>query len=300
MKQELNEISDLMLERFVAGELDAKRNAQIQMFCETDSVLQERVNGIRKSNEEILTAYEPKAMAIAIQRRQQTRLNHLKQKKYSLLGAENGRQTLRQNLFKLRYGFPALATLIVGIFLTLRPMQNQVEIRGSDASLIPLATETPDILLKGTESGLVIFRKTKLGTELLLPHDKAKAGDILQVFYHNRKSVYGMIFSRDGAGNMTLHFPETEGPALKLQEGNMQGLPNAFRLDQAPKYERFYLLTSSEPFACDSLLRLIRREFAFSQNVSDTLMALPSTFRQYTYTIEKEISSSHARPQEGK
>ena len=74
MKQELNEISDLMLERFVAGELDAKRNAQIQMFCETDSVLQERVNGIRKSNEEILTAYEPKAMAIAIQRRQQTRL----------------------------------------------------------------------------------------------------------------------------------------------------------------------------------------------------------------------------------
>ena len=144
----------------------------------------------------------------------------------------------------------------------------------------------PGIRLKGLEAGLAIYRKTRSGKpELLLPRSAARAGDTLQLFYQAYRELHGVIFSVDGGGALTLHLPEASGPAARLEKGGLRPLPHAYLLDRAPSLERFYLVTSSSPFAVDSLLALARPSLAGGP--PDSLAGLPEGFRQYSYTLLK-------------
>jgi hypothetical protein len=56
------------------------------------------------------------------------------------------------------------------------------------------------------------------------------------------------VLSVDGRGALTLHLPLEEGPAAELGQGETL-LPRAYVLDDAPRYERFYLFSSELPFS---------------------------------------------------
>jgi hypothetical protein len=96
-----------------------------------------------------------------------------------------------------------------------------------------------------------------------------------------------MVFSVDGSGAVTLHLPESAGQAAALQAGDMLPLPHAYRLDKAPKLERFFLVTSPAAFECESMLARARAHFAVRHAVPDSLEGLDAGFRQYPYTLRK-------------
>jgi hypothetical protein len=155
--------------------------------------------------------------------------------------------------------------------------------------------------LKGAESGLAIFRKTGSGSELVPPRSAARPGDTLQVFYHNRQALFGIVFSVDGTGAITLHYPEAEGPSPALGIGDMLPLPHAFRLDKAPRFERFYLVTAPRPFGSEGLLSKLRGRLPSGASPTDTLTGLESDFRQYPYTIFKaETGTRTSRKESGR
>jgi hypothetical protein len=60
-----------------------------------------------------------------------------------------------------------------------------------------------------------------------------------------------MLFSIDGNGTVTMHMAD-ENRAVELAPGKMTTLPFAYKLDNAPKFETFYLLTSDEEFSIDA------------------------------------------------
>jgi hypothetical protein len=177
------------------------------------------------------------------------------------------------------------------------------------ACLVLLAVRRPDpgnaavtegaeayaVRLKGAEAGLAIFRKARGGAELLPPHSLAKPGDTLQVFYHCRGPAYGAIFSVDGSGAVTLHFPEEGGTAASLQAGDLLPLPHAYRLDRAPRLERFFLVTAPKPFAVENVLERARATFAARREVPDSLEGLDAGFRQYPYTLRKPGKAGGAK-----
>ena len=55
----------------------------------------------------------------------------------------------------------------------------------------------------------------------------------------------------DGNGTLTMHMAEGN-KAIALEPGKMTTLPFAYKLDNAPKFEKFFFLTSREAFELDA------------------------------------------------
>jgi hypothetical protein len=89
------------------------------------------------------------------------------------------------------------------------------------------------------------------------PGAKAHAGDFLRIGYHSGGFPYGAIVSVDGNGSVTRHWPVDGARAARLEKGEAL-LPEAFVLDAAPAYERFYFVVSSRPFELDPLIESLR------------------------------------------
>jgi len=103
--------------------------------------------------------------------------------------------------------------------------------------------------IKGLKAGLEIWRKTGESTEKLANNSEAHAGDLLQMRYTAEKKCYGVILSMDGNGTMTIHLSGSDGKAAELEAGKVVSLKNAYELDNAPKFETFYLITDSTEFS---------------------------------------------------
>jgi hypothetical protein len=82
----------------------------------------------------------------------------------------------------------------------------------------------------------------------LAPDQALRAGDVIQVGWQAGDATHGVIVSIDGSGAVTLHFPDAAGDSTLLPTGaGEQHAPDAFRLDEAPAYERFFFVTADEP-----------------------------------------------------
>lgn len=256
---------EILLERYRLGELPAAAMADVRARCEADPDLRARLEALDRSDAAILAAHPPAAMA----RRSPRPGLSGRRPAWPVLG----RKTL--------WAAPAGLALACGLLLAVRHLPDPGNTQVTESP------EAYEVRLKGSEAGLAIFRKAKGGAELLPPHSLAKPGDTLQVFYHSRGPAYGVIFSVDGTGAVTLHLPEDGGSATALQAGDLLPLPHAYRLDRAPRLERFFLITAPRPFPVDGFLERARAAFAVRHEVPDSLSGLEEGFRQYPYTLRK-------------
>jgi len=273
-------VPDPILERFRLGELPPGPMEGLRARCADDPDLRARLQALDQSDRAILEAHPPEAMARDLAARRRP--------------AGKGMRASRtaRNAGAAKRPFPgswpkaflaAPAGLALGCGLLLAVFRHP----GPGNATVTESPEAYAVRLKGSEAGLAVFRKTRGAAELLPPHSLAKPGDTLQVFYHNRSPAYGVIFSVDGSGAVTLHLPEDGNAAAALQAGDLLPLPHAYRLDRAPRLERFFLITSPEPFAIGGLLDRARASFAIYHEVPDSLAGLEKGFRQYPYTLRK-------------
>ncbi|WP_028974164.1 hypothetical protein [Spirochaeta cellobiosiphila] len=157
-------------------------------------------------------------------------------------------EKLKKSQKEHRRGFKTLVTLVplaaaaLCLFLIL-PTEK------GDNSLIP--TEQ-GIRLKGSTQ-LKIYKQMKGEATLLFSGDKVKEGDKLQLSYSADQGQYGVIFSIDGRGIATLHYPEDGTEAVLLDAGSVE-LSYSYILDDAPQFERFYFVYGKENFSFDSII----------------------------------------------
>lgn len=113
-------------------------------------------------------------------------------------------------------------------------------------------TSTSEIRTKGAISktaSLKLYRMTKNSINAIKNGAKAREGDLIQVAYNAGENNFGFIFSVDGNGNITKHFPETGWTACELTRGLSEvPLEYSYELDDAPKFEYFIFVTSNEIF----------------------------------------------------
>jgi hypothetical protein len=272
------EVPDIILERFRLGELPPDLMEALRARAAAEPGLRARIGSLEGSDASILEAHPAGTVAAAVEARAAAAA---RRSAASAGPARAGRDAARPWYLRPAFAAPAGLALACCLLLTLR--------RAPDPGNLPV-TEDPEayaVRLKGSEAGLAIFRKSRGAAELLPPHSLARSGDTLQVFYHSRRPAYGVVFSVDGSGSLTLHLPETGNAASALQAGDLLPLPHAYRLDRAPRLERFFLVTAPEPFAIDALLARARASFAVHHAVPDSLEGLEQGFRQYPYTLRK-------------
>lgn len=268
-QEKFDRIPDWRLERFLLGELDPGEMEIIRQEIEKDHSLKHRLQALRQSDREILERYPASMMDRRIRE---------KLKKPGVPGA-GFRTLIRSKLWPV----PAIPALAVLILLAILP------------SLFPPAIdETRDaggdraIRLKGTGAQLHLYRKTDSGSEGLENGSLARENDLILVQYQAAGRAYGVILSIDGRGTVSRHFPREGEKAGKLERQGPVSLDFAYELDDAPRWEIFYFITSDSPFEVDSVMRAVRGKAVEMTDSESGMLDLPDRFEQYLFTLRKE------------
>ena len=238
-------IPDLLLERYRLNELPASEMQEIERQAAGNPALRSRLGDLAESDAEIRGRYAPEVLAA----------RHAPQ-----------RRTVRGLVFA-----GALASAVLAILVAL--------------PRFPAFVPSTD-RVKGAANGrpvLAVYRRTTAGSERLADGDVARPGDLLRVGYMSAGRAYGVIFSIDGRGSVTLHLPPAGDRAASLSQGQTVLLDAAYELDDAPRIERFYFITGARPFQVGPILSAAR-----SAGAAPTILPVPPGLEQVTFAIQKE------------
>jgi hypothetical protein len=239
------------VEQYLLDDLPADERAAL----EQDARLGARAAALRSSNEAILELHPPEAFAAAVRTAAR-----------SADARDSGTRTLgRPRLL----AWSTLGAAAVAAVIWLAP-----------GSLAPVAPR--DVTrVKGLTPQVLLYRRVADGVERLLPGGVVREHDVLQLAYQAAGRHHGVIVSIDGRGTVTRHLPATGSSAAPLTAGAAVPLPQAYELDDAPAFERFYLVAADEPFAVETVMDAIRRAGA------DGRLDLPAAMDQSSVVLEK-------------
>jgi len=264
-------VPDWQLERYLLGELPVEVKERIEKALETDASVRERLEALRDSNRQILSSYPPGIMAERIEKRYRERG-----------GKTRARAFFRPGLRRAALAF-SFAALVLAVILPVRILLQENEEGGPDTGIRP----------KGLRSHLVIYVQSDGDVERLEHGAVLGEGDVIQISYVSEPGTYGVIYSIDGTGTVTLHFPlARQDTAPRLQGGGETPLPYAYQLDDAPFYERFFLITSDRPFSIAEVEEAVNELAANPRRAQRRAVKLPPGLRQYSTTLRKEEHQS--------
>ena len=146
------------------------------------------------------------------------------------------------------------------------------------------AGEPETTRIKG-DARLMAFRKAGDRIEKLAQGSAVRAGDVLQLRFNGGGRRHGVIASIDGAGAVTLHFPDAEDAPTALP-ARTTDLPHAYALDDAPRFERFFFITDDQPIDVARTLADLRL-LAARPDGERAAPDLPGRARQVTLLLHK-------------
>ncbi len=135
-------------------------------------------------------------------------------------------------------------------------------------------------------AALVVHRQRAETPEALEDGARVAEGDVVQVAYVAAGRAQGVILSVDGRGTVTLHAPEAGDTSVRLGASGAHPLPGAYALDDAPGFERFFLVTAEAPFTVEEVLAAAR-SLASHPEARTSPLPLPSRYTQASFLLEK-------------
>lgn len=263
---DMNWTSEYWVERLALGEVSGEERRRIEeTFAESDEELETRLAELRESNEDILEKYAPEMMAARLD----ARLDERRRAK--------AREEKRSSGAGWVGGLGVLAAAAVAAFFVLN-------LPGEDPSG-PAIEQTETVRLKGAEPKLVVWRKSVAEPERLTRGATAAAGDVLQLEYNAAGATHGVIASVDGRGAVTLHYPAVASGSTEIDKG-VVALDFSYQLDDAPKFERFFFVTSDQQLDAAQVLDSL--EALAAGDSPRTAVPTLAEHTQYTdFTVEK-------------
>lgn len=234
-------IPDWKLEKYLTGDLPVSEMRELRELEATDEVFAGRVRMFRKDN-------------LAILRKMPFDTLEAKLEAHS---GVKGIDTHTVSFKFVKFASAAVFVLaLVGASLFMMreaPVQvNGTELASGEqnAEQLAMAEFETGTRFKGMESRIEVWKKTEKGIVQMENLGNAYEGDEIQLRYSVPQKCFGLLFSMDGNGTITLHMGN-ENMAIALEPGKMVTLPFAYKLDNAPKFEKFFLLTSQNEFELD-------------------------------------------------
>ncbi|NIM11435.1 MAG: hypothetical protein GTO45_36840 [Candidatus Aminicenantes bacterium] len=273
-------INKWLLERYILVELPEHQIKEIDRQLNQDPVLRKKLEQLRNSNREILDQYPPASVVPQI-------LNRYKAETFNKTKtqAEETGTSAKSVFFKrLLYVTPAFAAALLLIFFIIPFYRNYV----APGKTTPVTESTGTRIKGASPQNLMIYRKSNDQIELLKNGTQAKAGDLLQVAYAAAEAVHGVILSIDGNGVVTLHFPEQVKGSTRLNKKKKKILlQNAYELDDAPGFERFFFITSKSKIDVQQVIKKARTLAKDTERARTHNIDLGGSFRQVSILIIK-------------
>lgn len=265
MSQQMR-VPDWLLERYLLGELPRRERRRLEGELQRDPKLRAALEELKRSDRQILNQYPPDQ---AIPR---------------ILGrAGLSRPEPAPRRRRLAWvAAPALALALLLLVILPPLLRSRLE-RGAAAG--------DYIGHKGgagpaAAPALHVFRQGDGGDAALADGGSASPGDLLQLAYDAGGRRHGVILSIDGAGAVTLHFPAAENGGTGLRRGRRIFLPQAYELDRAPRFERFFLVTADAPLPVAEVLDSAR-SLAAGGGAMTAPLDLPAGWGQLSLLLRK-------------
>ena len=231
-------IPDWKLERYLTGDLPAGEMREIRELEKTDEIFANRVKMLREDNAAILRKMP---------------FERLSEKMDAMSVRSNSAGNTVHVNFRL-VKFAAAAALVLAVVSV--ALFGQREVVGTaqsedgaqvmDVAMVDAQDEGTRI--KGMDARMEVWKKTADSAVQMSNLDEAREGDEIQLRYSVPEKSFGLLFSMDGNGSLTMHMG-AGNQAIELAPGEMTTLPFAYKLDNAPKFEKFFLLTSRNSFS---------------------------------------------------
>lgn len=250
-------IPDWKLERYLTGDLPEGEMREIRELEKTDEIFAGRVKMMREDNAAILKKLPFERLSEKMDARELGS---------GLNGTGRGMFISGKGMpagFKL-VKFAAAAALVLAVVSVALFSQREIgpdagtQVAGGaqvmDVAMVD-ASEIPggagDTRIKGLDARMEVWKKTGDSAVQMPNLGEAREGDEIQLRYAVPEKCFGMLFSMDGNGTLTMHMADGSS-AVVLEPGKMTTLPFAYKLDNAPKFEKFFLLTSRAAFELDA------------------------------------------------
>ena len=244
-------LPDIVLERYRLNELPADEYRRLTDRLLHDPALRVRIESLDRSDMEIRRDYQPEFFLQRLRERSAT-------------------PPARRPL--LAWALPAALAAATLILVVSLPGIGPGEGDGNR--------------IKGLSPGLAVYRKTDTGSETLADGATAHRGDVIRLGYHAAGKPYGVILSIDGRGAVTLHLPPIGDQAASLRNEPTVLLDQAYELDDAPRWERFYFVTGEASFPVQPVMDAARRAAANSR--PQPALDLPRGLEQAIFLLQKE------------
>lgn len=238
-------IPDWKLERYLTGDLPESEMREIRELEKKDEVFAQRVKLMREDNAAILRKMPFERLS--------EKLDAMPER------SNSAGNTVSVNFRLVKFAAAAafvLAVASVALFsqreIASQDIGGQLASDGSaeSAMAVAMADEDNGTRIKGLDARMEVWKKTGDSAVQMQNLDAASEGDEIQLRYSVPEKCYGLLFSMDGNGTITMHMGDNNR-AIVLEPGKMTTLPFAYKLDNAPKFEKFFLLTSKAGFAVD-------------------------------------------------
>ncbi|MBR2212093.1 MAG: hypothetical protein IJ896_11695 [Fibrobacter sp.] len=233
-------IPDWKLERYLTGDLPESDMREIREMEAADEIFANRVKMLREDSKAILRKLPYDRLA--------ERLDSLP-----------GRDTYGHGK-PVNFGivkFAAAAALVLAVVTVALFSQRSISQEGgtvlanradgAQTMEVAMADQNDDVRIKGLSARMEVWKKTGDSAVQMENLGEAREGDEIQLRYAVAEKCYGLLFSMDGNGTITMHMGEGN-KAVGLEPGKMTTLPFAYKLDNAPKFEKFFFLTSKDEF----------------------------------------------------
>lgn len=239
-------------------------------------------NEIKLSNEQIKQTYSAEEMKRAVAQKLQNVKNRESSKKdkksgktelkhqiFAVFGGNNAQKAQKTSFSKFKVIVPAMAAAVLAVALlprmilskNLQNPQNLSEISPKSANVRVKGAKNINNLensRQNQKSEIRLYKKTDDGVQLLANGDSVKNGDVIQITYAPGKNNYGVIFSVDGNGNITRHFPEKSWKSERLSHEKPEiPLNFSYELDNAPNFECFVMVSSEKEFNLNDIEKRI-------------------------------------------
>ena len=252
-------IPDWKLERFLTGDLPEEEMNKLRELEANDAVFANRVKMLREDNKAILNKlpFETLAANLGTDAAEEGRAN---------LGT-GAAGTAAKNVVKnaarftlVKFAAAAMFVFAVALVAFFAQRETSVmnervgsdvaNVNGSQNTQVALAENESDTRIKGLDARMEVWKKTSAGIVQLNDLDSVGEGDEIQLRYAVPEKCFGLLFSMDGNGALTLHMGNGV-KAIELAPGKMNSLPFAYKLDDAPYFEKFFFVTSPKEFAVE-------------------------------------------------
>ena len=252
-------IPDWKLERFLTGDLPEEEMNKLRELEANDAVFANRVKMLREDNKAILNKlpFETLAANLGTDAAEEGRAN-LGTGAAGTAAKNVAKNAPRFTLVK----FAAAAMFVFAVALVAFFAQSETSVMnervggdvasvsGSQNTQVALAENESDTRIKGLDARMEVWKKTSAGIVQLNDLDSVGEGDEIQLRYAVPEKCFGLLFSMDGNGALTLHMGNGV-KAIELAPGKMNSLPFAYKLDDAPYFEKFFFVTSLKEFAVE-------------------------------------------------